>query len=232
MMSAIAIDDEPPALRVIEEFCKRVDVVRLERTFTKPKVAARYMKNYPVDLLFLDIQMPSISGLEFYTRLETKPLVIFTTAFSEYAVEGFNVQAMDYLLKPITFARFTQAIDKAYGFYQMSLAPDATPSANLFVRSEYSLVKIAFDDILFIEGQDDYVRIWLVGGKDVTTRMTLKSLNDKLPSRDFIRVHRSFIISVKHAASLRSKAISIAGKEIPVGRRYEQNVNKLFENRR
>ena len=181
MIKAIAVDDEPPALKVIENFCAKVDSVELVKTFNKPTEALAHLKKFPVDLIFLDIQMPSMTGLEFHKAIEQNTMVIFTTAYSEYAVEGFNLQAIDYLLKPYTFERFQQAVEKAKEFYNYQYQKENTQSY-LFIRADYSLVKVNIAEILYIEGLDDYLKIHLPGKKPVVARMTMKAIIEKLPA--------------------------------------------------
>ena len=229
MIKAIAIDDEPPALKVIENFCEKIDFVNLEKTFNKPNEALKHLNKFPVDLLFLDINMPSVNGIDFYRALEQNTLVIFTTAYSEYAVEGFNLNAVDYLLKPFTFERFLQATNKANDFLNYQMQNENTASPYLFIRADYSLVKITISNILYIEGLDDYLKIHLENQRPVVTRMTMKALLEKLSSKDFIRVHRSFIVPFSKIGSLRNKVVSVEGKEIPIGTSYEENFLKYFK---
>ncbi len=174
MIKAIAIDDEPPALQVIETFCREVDFISLEKTFNKPNEALKYIGKFPVDLLFLDINMPSLSGIDLYKEVKQNTMVIFTTAYSEYAVEGFNLSAIDYLLKPFTFDRFFQAVSKAEEYHNHIHQKSKPEHQYLFIRADYSLIKINIADILFIEGLDDYLRIHLQNQKPVVARMTLK----------------------------------------------------------
>lgn len=233
MITAIAIDDEPPALKVIENFCAKENSlnhnqVNLLKTFTKPNEALKYLRKFPVDLLFLDVQMPSLSGLKLYKAIDQVSMVIFTTAYSEYAVEGFNLNAIDYLLKPFTFERFKQAVNKATEFHSVMHKNMKLPQEYLFIRVDYSLAKIKISDILYIEGLDDYLQIHLVDQKKIVARMTMKMLASKLSSNEFIRVHRSFIIPIKRIAHVRNKIIYIEGKEIPMGCSYEKAFFKAF----
>lgn len=227
MLTAIALDDEPPALKVIENFCSKVEFIRLEKTFTKPNEAMLYLRKFPVDLLFLDIQMPSLSGIDFYKNIKQETMVIFTTAYSEYAVEGFNLSAIDYLLKPYTLERFKQAVNKANEYYSFSRQSDLAQLQHLYIRADYSLVKIEIKEILFIEGLDDYLKIHLENGQTNVTRMTLKAMEEKLPTAEFMRVHRSFIVPFARIESVRNKIIFLSGNEIPIGRSYEKD---FFEN--
>ena len=215
-------------LKVIENFCGDVPFIELQKTFTMPQEALKYLKKYPVDLLFLDINMPSLSGIEFYKAVQQETMVIFTTAHSEYAVEGFNLSAVDFLLKPFTFERFTQAVNKANDYYQ-SLRRQAGTQQYIFVRADYSLIKIPVADIQLIEGLDDYLKIHIHGQKTVVARVTMKSILEKLPEKEFIRVHRSFIIPFSKIENVRNKVISVAGHEVPIGVSYEENFLKLLK---
>jgi DNA-binding LytR/AlgR family response regulator len=227
MITAIAIDDEPPALKVVEEFCKEAGFIDLQKTFTRPSEALKHLRKFPVDLLFLDINMPSISGIELYKQIPQETMAIFTTAHSEYAVEGFNLNAIDYLLKPFTYARFLQAANKANDFYQFSRQKSSAAPQFIFIRADYSLVKIALADIRYIEGLDDYIKIHLPGQPPVVTRMTMKAILEKLPAGEFIRVHRSFIVPVAGIDNVRNKTIHLGEVKIPVGASYEEVIGKL-----
>ena len=228
MITAIALDDEPPALKVLENFCGRVDFMDLVKTFTNPDEAMKHINKFPVDLLFLDIRMPSVSGLQFRKKVPQDIMVIFTTAYSEYAVEGFNVNAVDYLLKPFAFDRFLQAVNKAHDFYKFYHHHESAVQHYIFVRADYSLVKVMLEDILFIEGLDDYLKINLAGRKPIVARMTMKAMLEKLPETNFIRVHRSFIVPLSKIDKVRNKTIYIGEKEIPVGSSYESGFFEAY----
>ena len=228
MINAIAIDDEPPALKVIETFCTGVDFIALQKTFTRTDEALKYLRKYPVDLIFLDIQMPSVSGIDLYKSIEQQTMVIFTTAFSEYAVEGFNLNAVDYLLKPFTRERFAQAVNKAHEFIRHSSQSNSPEGDYLFIRADYNLYKIPIADIEYIEGLDDYVKIHLQQQKPVVARMTLKNLLEKLEGKDFLRVHRSYIVPLSRIRQVRNKVISIGTKEIAIGSSYEEAFFEKF----
>lgn len=219
MLKAIALDDEPLALEVLESFCSQMNEICLEKTFTKSEDAFKHLKKYPIDLLFLDINMPSISGIDFYKKLPHKTMVIFTTAYSEFAVEGFTLSATDYILKPFSFSRFKQAVEKAHSLWK--LQNQNPEQLYLFIRADYSLLKILFSDILFIEGLDDYLKIHIQNQKTVVARMTLKAILEKLPSPEFVRVHRSFIVPISKIDKIRNKIIHIKDEEIPVSASYE-----------
>jgi DNA-binding LytR/AlgR family response regulator len=228
-MKAIAIDDEPPALNVIESFCSRIDFITLEKTFTRPSEALKHLRKFPVDLIFLDIQMPSLSGIEFYKEVQQETQVIFTTAHSQYAVEGFNLNATDFLLKPYSFERFTQAANKALDYYNYQQRKENTGQNHIYLRADYSLLKINIADIIFIEGLDDYLKVHVKDQKMIVTRMTMKSILEKLPANEFIRVHRSFIVPFSRISHVRNKTIFIEANEIPIGGSYEETVLKLFK---
>jgi DNA-binding LytR/AlgR family response regulator len=227
MIKAIAIDDELLALKVIESFCAKIDFINLEKTFHKPKEALRYLEEYPVDLLFLDINMPSMTGIELFRSITQNTMVIFTTAYSEYAVEGFNLNAIDYLLKPFTFERFQQGVNKANEYFKIQQPNDAETPSYLYIRADYRLHKIPLADILFIEGLDDYLKIHIINAKSIVARMTMKNMLEKLPAKDFMRVHRSFIVPFSRIENVRNKIISIGEEEIPIGVSYEKI---FFEN--
>jgi len=227
MIKAIALDDEPPALKVVESFCSRVDFIDLVKTYTNPEDALKHLAKFPVDLLFLDIKMPSVSGIQFRKKIPEDIMVIFTTAYSEYAVEGFNLNAVDYLLKPFTYERFLQAVNKAGDFYKFYHHYEPAVHQYLFVRADYSLVKVFLSDVLYIEGLDDYLKIHLTDRKPLVARMTMKGMLEKLPEKEFVRVHRSFIVPLARIEKVRNKMIHIKGIEIPIGSSYEKT---FFEN--
>ncbi len=231
MISAISLDDEPPALKVIESFCGQTDSIELQKSFTQPNEALKHLRKFPVDLLFLDIQMPSMSGIDFYKSLNQETMVIFTTAHSQFALEGFNLNAIDYLLKPFSIQRFQQAVAKANDFYNYTHQTDKIQNQYLFIRADYKLMKISISDILFIEGLNDYVKIHVLNQKTIITRMTMKTIQEKLPSKEFIRVHRSYIVPFSKIESIRNKTIFLSGKEIPVGGIYEEDLFNLFNNK-
>jgi DNA-binding LytR/AlgR family response regulator len=228
MIQAISIDDEPLALVIIEEFCKNSDGITLLRTFTDWKEAAEYMRNHPVDLIFLDIQMPGMNGTEWYRKFGQEKMVIFTTAFKEYAVEGFDLDAVDYLLKPIESERFQKAVTKAKDYFHYLHTSDRGGEQNLFVRSEYSLVKIPLPEIEYIETLDDYLKIHLNEKKPVITKMNVKSVMKRLNSKEFVRVHRSYVVRMDRIVSVRGKVIHLKDVEIPIGTKYEREFFEAF----
>jgi DNA-binding LytR/AlgR family response regulator len=228
MIRAIALDDEEPALRVIDAFCQKTEgQIRLEKTFTQPVEAIKYLKKFPVDLIFLDINMPGISGVEFAKQLDPGIMIVFSTAYSEYAVEGFNLQAIDYLMKPIAYDRFLQAVNKAKQQMENQLVSNEKPY--LSVRANYSLLRIYNENILYIEGMDDYLKIHVKDQRPIVVRMTMKSVEEKLPSKEFVRVHRSFIVPLSRIDKIRNKIIHLQGVEIPIGNKYEEIIGKKYE---
>ncbi len=219
-MIAIAIDDEPLALNVIKSLCDRSEFVDLQKTFTQPTEALRYLNNFPVDLIFCDIQMPSMTGISLVKSLRQNTMIIFTTAFSEYAVTSYELNAVDYLLKPINQKRFNQAITKAAEYFEYLNKNDDVSDKYIFIRSDLSLVRIPLSDILYIEGLADYLKIHVNGRKPIVARMTMKDMMEKLNSQHFIRVHRSYILPFSKIEAVRGTTIFIDNQEFPLGRTF------------
>lgn len=230
MIRCIVIDDEPLAIKLLKEYISKVSFLELATTFTDAIEAGKFLEKEKVDLLFLDIQMPDINGVRFYDGLRDKPMVIFTTAFSEYAVQGFDVNAIDYLLKPFEYDRFVKSVYKAKEYFEFTRSQEIQLTS-IFVKSDYQLVKINLKDVLFIEGLDDYIRIHLAGNKTILTLMSLKAIAEKLPPQEFVRIHRSYIIPLSKIEKVSSKRVEIAGKEIPVGVSYADDFFKLMDKR-
>jgi len=221
MITAIALDDEPLALKIIENFCAQVDFIKLEKTFNKQSDAQKYLNKFPIDLIFLDIQMPQKNGIDFYKNISQNTKVIFTTAFTDYAVEAFEVNAVDYLVKPFSFERFLKAVEKLK-------ENEVKTEQNFFLlRADYQLHKINFEDIIFVEALDDYVKIHLKSQKNITARQSLKNILEKLPENEFIRVHRSYIIPINAIKSIVNKSIKIDEFIIPIGEKYKEEISKL-----
>lgn len=226
MIRCIAIDDEPLALQLINEYCGKIAFLGLEKVFTNTDEAKAYLNQNPVDLVFLDIQMPDINGIQFYKGLKQKPLVIFTTAYKDFAVEGFNVDAVDYLLKPFEYDRFLKAAYKAKEYLEF-LSSQELQLNSIFVKVNYEIMKINLKDIELVEALDDYIKI-SIKPNPVLTLMTLKSIQEKLPARDFVRVHRSFIVPLARIEKFSKTKLWIAGKEIPIGSSYSQVYDQLL----
>jgi len=219
-MNVIAIDDEPLALKVIVSLCEKNESIRLQKTFTQPNEALKHLRKFPVDLIFCDIQMPSMTGINLVKSLQQNTMVIFTTAFTEYAAVSYELNAIDYLLKPINQKRFTQAVNKALEYFDFINKKDQSIDKYIFVRADFSLAKIPLADILYIEGLADYLKIHIKDRKTIIARMPMKEMMEKLPDADFIRVHRSFIVPFDKIESVRGTTISINDMEFPVGRTY------------
>ncbi|MBB6128330.1 LytR/AlgR family response regulator transcription factor [Mucilaginibacter lappiensis] len=223
MIRCLAIDDEFLALEVIENYVGRLPFLVLAGTFTNPLEALPLLADEPVDLLFLDIEMPDIGGLTFLRALKKAPLVIFTTAYSQFAPEGFEVDAVDYLIKPIPFDRFLKGVQKA----QQRLQPSATTSQpdHLFIKSDYKTLRVALNEILYIEGMKDYVCIHTTG-QSINTLLSITGLLEKLPAATFIRVHRSFVIALDKIDSIERNTILIGETKIPIGDQYRDELMK------
>jgi DNA-binding LytR/AlgR family response regulator len=228
MIRAIAIDDEPPSLEILKNFSSRIDFIDLQKTFTKPSDALKYLRKFPIDLVFLDIQMPSMTGIEAHKSIDKSTKVIFTTAYSQYAVDGFELQAVDFLLKPYTFERFLKAVERAKQLASQNKESHIDKLRYIYVRADYSLVKINVNDILYVEGLDDYLKIHILNQKSIVVRMTMKSMLSNLPKDEFVRIHRSFIIPLNRIVSIRNKMVVFEGKELPIGISYEEEFIKRF----
>ncbi|KRD08077.1 two-component system response regulator [Flavobacterium sp. Root901] len=229
-MKCVIIDDEPLAVELLEDFVRKVDTLELVSTFNNAIDAVSFINQNNVDLIFLDIQMPHFSGIDFLNTIEKKPLVIFTTAYSDYAVEGFNLGAVDYLVKPIPFHRFLKSVVRAQQINNPSVPVQAiaetnpTPEAEqdfMFVRAEYENVKMNFSDILFIEGLKDYVKIYTTDNKFTLTLISLIKLENLLSNKGFSRIHRSYIINIKHVKSIQKNKVLISDKRIPISESYK-----------
>ncbi len=223
MLNCIALDDEPMALEVIKAHCLRLPFINLTHTFTQVSKANHYLQHFPVDLIFLDIQMPDTNGINFYKNLRQEVMVIFTTAFSEYAIDGFQVNAVDYVLKPIIFNRFQAACEKANDYADFLKSKYSKQQTSLLVRSEYALVKIQFSDIIYLETKGDYIKIHCKHRDPVLTIMSMKKMVEQLPKEEFKRVHRSFTINLQAITSVKGKYILIGEERIPIGKTFEDD---------
>lgn len=237
-MQCIALDDEPLALNVIRDYCSKVSYLNLAGTFTSAVEASKELTGRQVDLIFLDIQMPHITGIEFIKTLSNPPITIFTTAYSEHALEGFELDAIDYLVKPIPFDRFLKAVNKAYEIYSLrnlgNIASEGEQSDNdrkasyMLVKVEYSTVKVNFGDIIYIEGVKDYVKIVTLK-KTLLTKSTMKHIEEKLPADEFVRVHKSYLVSLTKIEKIENNRIIFGEKYIPVGEYYKDGFYKRLE---
>jgi DNA-binding LytR/AlgR family response regulator len=234
MMRCIAIDDEKWALDLLADNIRHVPYLQLMARCKNAREAADILSKEEVDLLFLDVQMPGLSGLQFIQTLTNPPLVILVTAYEQYAIEGFNFSVVDYLLKPVSLERFIKACNKARELFELKNAKRDTPgetSQHLFVNVEYTLVKIVFGHITYIEGMKDYIRIYLVSSqKPVLTRMSLKAIEEKLPIGKFVRTHKSFIVAIDKVTSVKRDYICINEAEIPVGESFRSSIQVITGN--
>jgi DNA-binding LytR/AlgR family response regulator len=225
MIKCIALDDEPLALDIIQAFMSKVHGFSLMKVFTDVFEASSFLKTNEVDLIFLDINMPDVNGIKFFQSLSNPPILIFTTAYSQYAVQGFDLDAADYLLKPFSFERFEMALKKVKENYELKLLKLNKEEEAIFVRAEYSLVKIPISDILYIESLGDYIKI-IIGNKPIVTHSTMKSILEKLPDGKFSRVHRSYAVPLAKIDSVRNRKIHIGQIQIPIGDTYFEALNK------
>lgn len=222
-MIAIAIDDEPIALDIVKSHASKVPFVELNATFTNAFEAITYIRENKVDLIFLDIKMPDISGIDFLNSLTNPPLVIFTTAYAEHAVKGFELNALDYLLKPFSLPRFLKACNKAEEIYSLRQQSNVAQTAqHVFIKDGYEQIKVAVNEILFIEAAGNYTQIHLLNTTSLTTRMPIGEMLDLLPAQKFIRCHRAFIISKSAVTRFDRNQIWIGEKIIPIGPTYAQ----------
>ncbi|MDX2306198.1 MAG: LytTR family DNA-binding domain-containing protein [Microscillaceae bacterium] len=237
MIKCIVVDDEPLALDILEDYIEKVPFLNLNKKCVSAIDALESLKLEKVDLIFLDIQMPDLTGIQFVKSLSHKPDVIFTTAYSDYALEGFNLNAVDYLLKPISFERFLRAVNKYYDSFnnKVAQAPKQHGSEHeddkfIFIKTEYRIVKVNLSDILYIEGLKDYIR-FVTPGTQLLTLQSMKSMEESLPSRQFIRVHKSYIVALQHIEAIERNKIKIKDKWIPIGNTYRDSFFKLVESK-
>ncbi|MXV15313.1 LytR/AlgR family response regulator transcription factor [Hufsiella ginkgonis] len=216
-MIAIALDDEPFALEVIRSHASKVSFIELKAVFTDAFKAMEYMRREQVDLLFLDIKMPDISGIEFLHSLNKKPLVVFTTAYSEHAVTSFELDAVDYLLKPFSLPRFVKACNKVQELYDARNKNNSV--SYVFLKTGYEQVKVNFDDIYYLEAAGNYVN-FVMKDRSLLSRMTFGELESLLPEAKFIRIHRSYVAAIDHIDRIERHQVHINGKTIPVGESY------------
>ena len=220
-MKAIAIDDEPIALDIIKSHAAKVPFLELKATFTDAFQALEYLQRENVDLIFLDIKMPDISGIDLFSSLRKKPLVIFTTAYSEHAVASFDLDAVDYLLKPFSLARFIKGCNKAFEIY--NFRNDSQKADHLYIKAGYEQIKVLFDDILYLEAAGNYVNFVLKEGT-VLSRSTFNEAVNQLPTEKFVRVHRSYLVAANKVDKVEKHQVTIGKIKIPVGEAYGANL--------
>lgn len=230
MLKCLAIDDEPLALELLEDNISKVPYLQLISGCNNPLQAMQILQNEEVDLIFLDIQMPGLTGLQFIKTIQDKPMFILITAYEKYALEGYDLDVVDYLVKPVSLERFIKACNKAWELYQLKTKKfSAGEQPNyFFINADYSLVKVIFTDIMWIEGLKDYLKIHLKStSKPLVARITMKLIEEQLPANMFTRVQKSFIISKEHITSIRKNSVFINDIEIPVGDNYKNAIASL-----
>lgn len=229
MLQAIAIDDEPIALEVIKNLAAHVIFMELKACFTNAFEAAEYLQKSKTDLLFLDVKMPNISGIEFLRTLPNPPMVIFTTAYSEHAVQSFELDAIDYLLKPFSLPRFLKACNKALRQHELLTNGNSasTDFSSVFIKSGYEQVKVDLANILYAESAGNYMQ-FVLGDQTIVSRLTMSDVEALLPQSNFIRVHRSFVVAIRHVTKIDKNTVWIGKKEVPIGLAYADELEKLF----
>jgi DNA-binding LytR/AlgR family response regulator len=229
-MKCLIVDDEPLAQQVMEEFAGRVPFLEVAGKCSSATEAIEVLRTKTIDLILLDIHMPRLSGLDFISSLQNPPQFILVTAYSEYALQGFNVNATDYLMKPVPFERFLKAVTKAYELYTLRKRPgqDKSNASERFmlVKSGYQTVKIMFDSISYIEGLKDYVKIYTEGKKPVLSLLTMKGLAETLPADKFLRIHKSYIVAIDRISTISRNRVMIGEKWIPIGENYRDAFRK------
>jgi DNA-binding LytR/AlgR family response regulator len=232
MINCIAVDDEPLALELLEDNIKRIPFLNLVQKCSNAFEAIEALQKGTVDLIFLDIEMPNLTGISFIKSLKDKPMVIFITAYEKYALAGFELDVLDYLLKPVPFDRFLKAVNKACEYFNFIKQPDIkqdnqTSPDYIFVKADYKIIKIFINDILYVEGLKDYIKIFC-GGKPVLTLSSLKAIEARLSPDKFVRVHKSFIVAVSKIESIGKSRIKIGEADIPVSDNYHENLFKII----
>lgn len=240
MLKCIAIDDEPLALRQLTGYISKIPYLELVATCNDAIEAQRLLARQKVDLIFVDINMPDLNGVDFVRALTDRPMVIFTTAYSEYAIEGFKLDAVDYLLKPFSFADFSRSAAKAHSLYELRnnrrTEPESTPEAlpkdkeYISVKADYKVSLVRIDDIVYLESEGEYVRMHLVDGTTITTLFRLKNMEVALPSDRFMRVHRSYIVNLRRIRSYVKGRVYLNDEEyVPIGENYKEIFQEYIE---
>jgi DNA-binding LytR/AlgR family response regulator len=232
MIQCIAVDDEKLVLDLLVDNISQVPYLQLVKACKNAIEATSVLQNEKIDLIFLDIQMPRLSGLQFIQTLQQPPMIILITAYEKYALESYNLNVVDYLLKPVSFERFLKACNKAKELFDLkndkNIQPVEPTHDHIFVNVEYTLVKILYSDILFIEGLKDYIKIHLASSaKPVLTKMTLKAMEEKLPADKFCRIHKSYIVNVDKISVIKRDLVIIGNHEIPVSDFYKENLSRI-----
>lgn len=229
-LSCAIIDDEPLAVEMMSEYVKKTSFLTLDGSYNSAVQAIKALRENPVDLLFLDIQMPELSGLEFAKILPKRTKVVFTTAFPQYATEGYEVEALGYILKPVSYDAFLKVAKRAYDWFEMSeRSKNFKQERFIFVKSDYKLVRIDFDDILFVERLKDYVRIYTESGEKIMSLMNMKTLDDFLPKPEFLRSHRSYIVHMNKVKYIDRLRMIIKDNFIPISESYKETILAYFD---
>jgi len=230
-LGCIVVDDEPVARKILREFVDKVPFLDLQGEFENATKAELFLKNNVTDLIFLDIEMPKISGLQLLQKMDINSLVILTTAFPKYALEGYELDIIDYLLKPFLFSRFLKAVQKAKDYYQMkNLATGTQHNSYIFIKSEKRIEKIEQNDILYAESIGNYVSIY-TESKRVIAYLTMKSLESQLPMDEFIKIHQSYLVNYSKITAIEGSEIKIGGKSLPISRNNRELVMKIVNQR-
>ncbi|MEI6556438.1 MAG: LytTR family DNA-binding domain-containing protein [Paludibacter sp.] len=233
IIKCVIVDDEPLALSVLERYINQTPFLQLVEKFTNPVKAFKYLNDNEIDLLFVDIQMPDLSGFELVNNLKRKPVFIFTTAYSEFALEGFKADALDYLLKPIDIPEFTKAVNKAKEWLEIRNEKNSlveTTKDFLFIKSEYKIIRINFSEITYIQGMSEYVKIHLSSRKPIMSLISLKSLEAQLPASMFMRVHKSYIVNLQKVNMIeRNEIVYDDGTIIPVSQQYKVQFQEFVD---
>lgn len=227
MIRCVIVDDEPMAREILKVYVSNNQDLELVASCKNAKETLAVLQTERVDLLFLDIQMPDITGMKLAKSLENPPLIVFTTAYDKYAVEGYEVNAIDYLLKPIAPDRFNKAVEKVKTFIELTKKNGDDNDDFMFVRADYQDVKIRFADILYIEGLKDYVKI-VTPEKKIITLTNIKGMLSRLPQEQFVRIHKSYIVSLAKVESIKGNEVCIAGKTIPIGQTFKDDFRKMM----
>ena len=228
MLRAIAIDDEPIALDVIRSLSAKISFIEIKDFFTDAFKAIDYLQKEEIDLIFLDIKMPDISGIDFLKSINRPPMVIFTTAYSEHAVQSFELDAIDYLLKPFSQARFLKACNKAYEQYVLKNNANGYTNipGSIFIKSGYDQVRVALEDILYVESNGNYMQ-FVLSNQKILSRLTMSETEELLRTSSFIRIHRSYIVSKNQISKIEKNSVWIKQTELPVGAAYLKDVQKI-----
>jgi DNA-binding LytR/AlgR family response regulator len=229
MINCLIVDDEPLALDLLEDNIRQIPFLRLASRCKNAFEAMEILKKEKIDLIFLDIQMPGITGTQFIKSMSVKPMVIFITAYKKYALEGFDLDVLDYLVKPVSFERFLKSAQKALDYFSRN-NQQSEQNNFIFVNADYTLLKIELDHITYIEGLKDYIKIYLADTpKPIITRLSIKSMQENLPYGKFVRTHKSFIVAIDKIISIRKNWIRIGTVDIPVSEHYRNDLHSIID---